>query len=206
MESNYSLDEDNCTASGSSADSTTSIEAINLPVVLGNTVKNVLVDSGSVCTIINETLENSIISQDSNSKWIREAVPKQLKTFSNELIQTLGILQTSIQSNNWYANPIEIQVVTDGHRSLLGRELFPALGLSIQQSNSPKTVNQVEQEYCPIKTHIATEFPDLTSRTGKSKILTVRSNFHTHYILSHQKSRRVPIILLHKVSDELRKL
>ena len=144
-ESNYSSDEDNCVASVSSADSTFSIEAINLPVVLGNTATNVLVDSGCVCTIINETLANSIISQDSNSKLIREAVHKQLKTFSNELIQTLGILQTSIQSNNWYANPIEIQVVADGHRSLPGRDLFPALGLSIQQSNSPRTVNQVDK-------------------------------------------------------------
>ena len=167
LESNYSSDEDNCVASVSSADCTTSIEAINLLVVLGNTATNVLVDSGSVCTIINETLANSIISQDPNSKWIREAVPIQLKTFSNELIQTLVILQTSTQSNNWYANPIEIQVVTDGHRLLLGKDLFPALGISIQQSNSTNTVNKVEQEYCPIKTQIATDFPHLTSRIGK---------------------------------------
>ena len=41
LESNYSSDEDNCVASLSSADSTTSIEAINLPVVLGNTATNV---------------------------------------------------------------------------------------------------------------------------------------------------------------------
>ena len=82
LEPNYSSEEDNCVASVSSTDSTTSIEAINLPVVFGNTATNVLVDSGGVCTIKNETLANSIISQDSNSKWIREAVPKQLKTFS----------------------------------------------------------------------------------------------------------------------------
>ena len=205
LESNYSSDEDNCVASVSSADSTTPIEAINLTVVLGNTATNVLVVSASVCTMINETLANSIISQDSNSKWIREAAPKQLKTFSNKLIQTLGILQTSVQSNNWYANPIEIQVVTDVHRSLLGRDLFPALGLSIQQSNIPKIVNQVEQEHCPIKKHIATDFPDLISRIGKSKLHTVRSKFHKDYTPSHQKGRRVPINLLHKVSDEVKK-
>ena len=108
LESNYSSDEDNCAASISSTDFTTSVEAINLPVVLGKTATNVLVDSGKVCTIINESLANPIISQDSNSKWIREANPKQLKTLSNEPIHTLVILQTSIQSNNWYANPIEI--------------------------------------------------------------------------------------------------
>ena len=100
LESKYSSDEDNCVAAISSTDFATSVDAINLPVVLGNTATNVLVDSGSVCTIINESLANSIVSQDSNSKWIRVANPKQLKTFSNEPIHTLGILPTSIQSNN----------------------------------------------------------------------------------------------------------
>ena len=96
--------------------------------------------------------------------------------------------------------------MTDGHRSLLGRDLFPALGLSIQQSNSPNTVNQVEQEYCPIEKQIATDFPDLSSRIGKSELHTVRSKFHKHYTPSHQKGRRVPINLLHRVSNELKKL
>ena len=67
LESNYSSDEDNCVASVSSADSTTSVDAINLPVVFGNTATNVLVDSGSVCTKINVSLADSIISQDLNS-------------------------------------------------------------------------------------------------------------------------------------------
>ena len=101
LESNYSSDEDNCVASVSSANYTISVEAANLPVVLGNTATNVLVDSGCICTIKNESLADSITSQDANLQWIREAKSKQLKTFSNEPIQTLGILPTSIQSNNW---------------------------------------------------------------------------------------------------------
>ena len=132
--------------------------------------------------------------------------PKQLKTFSNEPIQTLGILQRSIQSNNRNANPIEIQVVTDDHRSPLGRDLFPALEISIQQSNNQKTVSQVDQEYCPIKKEITTDFPDLITRIGKSKVLMVRSKFHRNYTPSHHSGRRVPVNLLDKVSDELKKL
>ena len=116
-----------------------------------------------------------------------EANPKQPKTFSNEPIHTLGILQTSIQSNNWYANPIEIKVVTDGHRSLLDRGLFPALGLSIQQSINQKTINQLEQEYCSIKKQIATDFPDFIFRNVKSKVHMVRSKFHKKYTPSHKK-------------------
>ena len=206
LESNYSSDEDNCVAVVSSTDFTTSVAAINLPVVFGNTSTNVLVESGSVCTIINESLANSIISLDSKSKWIREANPKQLKTFSNEPIHTVGIIQTSIQSGNWHANPIEIQVVADGHRSLLGRDLFPAPGLSIQQSNNQMIINQVEKEYCPIKKQIVIDFPDLISRIGKFKVHTVSSKFHKNYTTSHEKGRRVPINLLDKVSDELKKL
>ena len=64
LEPNYSSDEGNCVASVSSADFTTLIEAINLPVVFGNTVTNVLLNFVCVCTIIKETLANSIISQD----------------------------------------------------------------------------------------------------------------------------------------------
>ena len=86
------------------------------------------------------------------------------------------------------------------------RDLFPALGLSIQQSNNLKTVNQVAQEHCPNKKQIATDFLDLISRIGKSKVHTVRSKFHINYTPSHQKGRRVPINLLDKVSDELQKL
>ena len=96
--------------------------------------------------------------------------------------------------------------MTDGHRSLLGRDLFPALGLSIQQSNSPRTVNQVEQEHCPIKNQIATGFPDFIFRIGKSKLHRVCSKFLKNYTPPHQKGRRVPINLLNKVSDELKKL
>ena len=206
LESNYSSDEDNCAAAVPLTEFTTSVEAINLPVTFGNAATNVLVDSGSVCTIINESLAASIDSQDSNSKWIPEANPKQFKNFSNEPIHTLGILQTSIKSNKWYANPIEIQVVTDGHRPLLGRDLFPALGLSIQQANNQTTINQVEQEYCPIKNQFATDFPDLISRIGESKVHIVRSKFHKKYTPLHQKGRRVPINLLDKVSDELKNL
>ena len=55
LESNYSSDEDNCVPAVSSTDFAISVEAINLPVVLGKIATDVLVDSGSVCTIINES-------------------------------------------------------------------------------------------------------------------------------------------------------
>ena len=53
---------------------------------------------------------------------------------------------------------------------------------------------------------IATDFADLISRIGKSKLHIVRSKFHKNYTPTNQKVRRVPIILLDKVSNELRKL
>ena len=96
--------------------------------------------------------------------------------------------------------------MTDDHLPLLARDLFPALGLSTQQSNNEKTVNQVDQEYFPIEKQIATDFPDLISLIGKFKVHTVRSKFHRNYTPYHQEGRGVPINLLDKVSDELKKL
>ena len=69
-----------------------------------------------------------------------------------------------------------------------------------------RQVSQIDHEYCPIKKQIATDFPDLISRIGKSKVHMVRSKIQRNYTPSHQKGCRVPINLLDKVSDELKKL
>ena len=53
---------------------------------------------------------------------------------------------------------------------------------------------------------MATDFPELIFRIGKFKVHTVRSKFHRNYTPSHQKGCCVPINLLDKVSDELKKL
>ena len=67
-------------------------------------------------------------------------------------------------------------------------------------------VSQVKHENCPIKKQIASDFSQLISRIGNSKLHTVRTKFYKNYTQTHQKARRVPINLLDKVFSGLRKL
>ena len=48
----------------------------------------------------------------------------KLKTFSNDLIKTLGVIKTSVKYNDWVATDVNVTVVEDGHRPIIGRDLL----------------------------------------------------------------------------------
>ena len=125
-----------------------------------------------------------------------------LKTFSNDLIKIIGVIKTSIKCNDWVATGVDLTVVDDGHRPIIGRDLFPKLGFSLTQS---KQVANVDQNQCLIKKQIAFHFPGLISRIGKSLNHSVKSTFHKHFTPTHQKGRRVPINLQSLINAELKK-
>ena len=87
-----------------------------------------------------------------------------LETFSNDLIKTNGVIKTSIKFNEWVAKGVNVTIQEDGHRSIIGRDLFPKLDFSLTQT---KQVATVDQNQCFIKKQIAFDFPGLISRTGK---------------------------------------
>ena len=62
----------------------------------------------------------------------------------------------------------------DGHRPIIGRDLFPQLKLSLTKM---KQVSNVDKNQCLIKKQIAFDFPGLISRIGKSLKHTVKSTF-----------------------------
>ena len=72
----------------------------------------------------------------------------ELKTFSNDLIKTIGVIKTSIECNDWVATGVKMTVVEDGHRAIIGQDLCPQLGLSLNQT---KQFAIVDQNQCLIK-------------------------------------------------------
>ena len=52
----------------------------------------------------------------------------ELKIFSNDLIKTIGVIKTSGKCNDCVATDINVTVVEDGHRPIIGRKLFSQLG------------------------------------------------------------------------------
>ena len=132
--------------------------------------------------------------------------PLEFKSFSNDIVETLGKLKTSVRCNKWKIQIAKITVVADGFRPILGRDLFDQLGITISQKPCPNIeINNVENP-CAKKKSLAKEFPELVSRNGKSKHHTVNSKFQRNYRFMNQKGRKLPIHLQPKVKIELEKL
>ena len=106
----------------------------------------------------------------------------KLKTFSNDLIKTIRVIKTSVKFNDWVATNVNVTVVEDGHRPIIGRDLFSQLGISLTQT---KQVSNVEQNQCLIKKQIAFDFSGLISRIAKSLKHSVKSKFHKNFTSTH---------------------
>ena len=70
-DSDYDEFDENCVAIVSNNDNIREAEPVNAKICIGNTETKRLVDSGSVCTIINKWLANSVVSDCPESFWIQ---------------------------------------------------------------------------------------------------------------------------------------
>ena len=93
---------------------------------IGKTETKALEDSGSVCTIINRSLPNAVVLNSQESFWVQSPENHDLKTFSNELIKTIGENNTSVKCNDWAAVNFNVTVVED---------LFPQIGFLLTRLN-----------------------------------------------------------------------
>ena len=203
-ESDYDSSDDSMVAS--IARNSIQIEPKNTTLQIGNTQVGLLIDSGSVCSSLNESLASEIVENSTLTHWMVTAPPTQeLKAFANEPINVIGMIQAPIASNWWRIEDAEFVGVKDGLKPLLGRDLFEALGISVTQtpySYEGSMVNNVTIQ-SPFKTRIANQFPQLITRIGRSKIRIVNSKFHKNFQFKHRKGRRVPINLQERDNSEI---
>ena len=137
------------------ASSSIKIEPNHTTLPIGNTQVVILVDSGSVCSILTESLAAEIVDNSHRAQWFMTAPPQKLKIFANEPINVMGMIQAPIASKGWRTEDAEFVVVHDGLKPLIGRDLFDALGISVTQtpnSNEGSMVNAITPQ-CPFKTH-----------------------------------------------------
>ena len=92
------------------------------------------------------------------------------KTFSNDLIKIIGVINNRVECNDWTAKNVKVTVVENGHRPIFGRDLFPQLRLSLTQS---KQLLNTDQNHSSIKQQLALDYPFLISRGAKSQRHTV---------------------------------
>ena len=132
--SDYDSSEDNIVASVAS--NTIQIEPKNTTLQIGKTQVGLLIDSGSLCSILNESLATEVVNNSTLARWLTPAPAQELKNFANEPIPVIGMVQAPIESNGWWIKDAEFVVVKDGLKPLIGRDLFETLGISINQTLS----------------------------------------------------------------------
>ena len=177
----------------------------NMTIKIGNTDCPLLLDSGSGCTTINMSLAKETMLNCMQAEW-SEKKPLELKSFSNDIVETLGTLKPPVRCNDWKTQKAKITLVADGFRLILGRDLFDQLGITISQKSCPNIeVNTVETP-CVKKTITGQRISRINSRIGKSKHHIVNSNFYRNYSVTLQKGRKVPNHRQTKVKIELEKL
>ena len=93
----------------------------NMTITIGNTDCHLLLDSGSGCTIINMSLAREMMLNCAQSQW-SEKKPLELKSFSDDIDETLETLKKPVRCNGWKIQKAKITVVADGFRPILGQD------------------------------------------------------------------------------------
>ena len=99
-DSEYDDYNDNCVAAISIKTDTREIEPVNLVICVGNTCTKALVDSGSVCIIVNKSLADTVLSECKESNWVQSPEIHDLKTFSNDISSKIAYFFIEMQLLN----------------------------------------------------------------------------------------------------------
>ena len=88
-DSSYDDYDEICVATISVNNNTREVEPVILTICIGNTSTKALVDSGSVCTVINESLATTVESDCKYSFWVQSPEMHEIKTYSNDLNKSI---------------------------------------------------------------------------------------------------------------------
>ena len=196
-ESNYISSEDNMVAL--TQNDIAKKEPLNMPMKIGNISTTLLVDSGNACTILNQSLLSRVVRNSPHVFWIHDNANPQLRTFLKEPIRIEGKVQAPVPSNGWTSDSARFTVVTEGLKSLIGRDLFDQLGIAVTKSSSfPGNQVNTSSPSSEFKEYIALKLPILLSRIRRSKDHVTESKFHKNFQPRHQNGRLIPINLQNK--------
>ena len=90
----------------------------NINITIGNAEYNLLLNSGNGSAKIILSLAKHIMYKCIQAKLLRKK-PLKLESFSNDTVETLGTLKTTVKLNDWQIPRAKIIVVVDGFRPML---------------------------------------------------------------------------------------
>ena len=93
-----------------------------------------LADTGSPRSFINQSTAKKLMSNNRNIIIERYNENKRYKCFNNKEIKIKGVIHMDITSGNWIAKKCQILIVEQNTTNLMGRDMLPKLGISLQQT------------------------------------------------------------------------
>ena len=157
-DSNYDSNSDDYVAAISS-DIAIQLERFNAKIQHGKIIANSMIDSGSGCSITTKPLAINVLKSTPSQmyRWITTKRDRDLKTFSNEPIKVLGKFATKVVCKDLICADACSTVVEDGHKLIIGTDLFSSFGLAVvqQQAKRGKCVNNDDYSICKVDNRAA---------------------------------------------------
>ncbi len=175
-----------------------------------------LLDTGAVASLMNLNTLKRLAPLAYETMTTTSAMPQRspLTDFNGNEVQVLGTHSAFIQYGDWHTTA-SFHVVAKGI-NVLGVDVLPKLGFSLQQAPKPSTGKPQSDMRTPLtikhwsdsqaKATFNARYPELFKRIGRVKHHMVRSRFVAHYKPIQQKGRRIPITIQPKVEAEIKRL
>ena len=93
-----------------------------------------LADTGSLRSFINQSTAKNLMTKNPNIKIEQYNENKRYRCFNNKEIKIRGIIRMDITSGDWLAKRCQILIVEQNTTNLMGRDMVPKLGISLQQT------------------------------------------------------------------------
>ena len=158
-DSNYDSDSDDYVAA-ISKDATNQFDPSYAKIQLWKFTEKSIAESGNVCRIIAKTLANCILQSFPSAQWITSKCEKDLKIHSNEPNKAHGRIATTVVYNDRLSEDACFTVSEDGHKLIIGWDLFSSLGLAVVQQSAKrgKCVNNMVNSTCKVSRLLCCNF------------------------------------------------
>ena len=93
-------------------------------VKFGDSKINIMVDTGSLVSPITKRIALEFESHDISAEWSGQPNSMNPKSFNISPIKNLGTLYCDVQSEGWNSGRVDLIVVSNSYRAILGRDLF----------------------------------------------------------------------------------
>ena len=168
-----------------------------------------LADTGSPRSFINQEMAQQLQKEIQNIRIEKFTENTVYKCFNNNNTEIEGVLIIDIKSGSWTAKSCKVLIVKNKTNNIMGRDLLSKLGITLNATKiTGKPINFISdlQTKKNTKKWVFQKYPHLCTRLGRSKNHIAKSIFKSTYTPSQHKGRRVPLHLLEKVENELKKL